>query len=437
MKNDSYREAISFLYSLQRFGMKLGLERIQAFLSRLGNPQEAFASIHVAGTNGKGSTCFFLERMLARQGAVTGLYTSPHLSRFEERIMVGGIPIEEDYIALWIAREKDNIVRESLTFFEAVTAMAFCYFRDSGVGFAVCEVGLGGRLDATNVLRPRTSVITMIGVDHEEQLGREKESIAMEKLGIVKERIPLVTGEADPGILALHTKAAREKQADLFVLDREVELLPGECSPCGSSFDYRSAGITLEGLEVGLVGPHQVRNAALALLSLEVALGQGAVSETAVRRGLQEARAPGRFEIVPTRRGCVVLDVAHNPAAVEVLVHTSQTVFPGKKPVVVLGMSSDKNVEAVLCTLSPLAREFIVAKPDYRRHERKARAADLLPVAGRMHEKVSEEPDVAMAVRAGLGRTGSDDYLLVTGSFYTVSEARAYLEGEGLLPRVP
>jgi dihydrofolate synthase/folylpolyglutamate synthase len=434
MKNLSYPDALSFLYGLQRFGMKLGLERIRATLARLGNPQEAFTSIHVAGTNGKGSTCFFLERMLREAGISVGLYTSPHLRRFEERILVGGNEIEKDYIAGWVSREREYITEESLTFFEAVTAMAFCYFRARGVELGVCEVGLGGRLDATNVLLPRCAVITTIGIDHEEQLGPSKRSIALEKLGIVKEGVPVVTGEEDREIIALHRDIAREREAGLYVLGEEVHLRYGACSSRGSSFDYRSAGMSLDGLRVRLAGSHQVQNAALAILSVEVALGAGAVSEEAVRRGLLEARAPGRFEILATPRGAVVLDVAHNPAAMQVLVKTSEEVFPGVKPVIVLGMSSDKNGEGVVRILSPLAGEFIVTKPDYRRHDRKARAAHLFPVARGIHGSVCEEPDVGRAVSIGLERTGGGRFLLVTGSFYTVAEAIAYLEAEGLLP---
>jgi dihydrofolate synthase/folylpolyglutamate synthase len=429
MNDLSYSEAISFLYGLQRFGMKLGLERMGAFLSRLGNPQDAFASIHVAGTNGKGSTCFFLESVLRETGLAVGLYTSPHLLRFEERIVTAGKEIEKDYIAGWISREGEHIVREALTFFEAATAMAFCCFRDTGVELAVCEVGLGGRLDATNVLRPRCAVITSIGIDHTEQLGTTKESIALEKLGIVKEGVPVVTGEADAGILALHREVAHARGARLRVLEEEVCLRLIGCSSSGTSFDYDSPGFACEGLEVPLVGPHQARNAALALLSIETALGPDVLDEAAVRRGLAGARAPGRFEIVETPRGTVVLDAGHNPAAMEVLVRTCGAVFPGQRPVVVIGMSSEKDVEGVLAILAPLAAEFIVTEPDYRRHDRKARAARLLPVARAVHGRVREEPDPGSAVAQGLESAagGNGDYVLVTGSFYTVAGAMEYL----------
>ncbi len=430
MDDASFGEAIRFLYGRQLFGVKLGLERMREYCALLGNPHDSFESVHVAGTNGKGSTCSFLESILRAEGVRTGLYLSPHLHGFSERIQALGTAVDAAYLTGWVAAERERIERLGLTFFEAVTALAFCWFRDRGVEVAVCEVGLGGRLDATNVLRPLSAVITGIDLDHEEHLGAGKDRVAAEKLGILKEGVPLVTGEVDPRMLELFRDGARRASSELLVFDEQVEIEIGECTIDGSRFDYRSGSRELRNLTIPVPGRHQVRNAALALFAREniSPAGAGILTEPAVRSGLAGVRIPGRFEVLEISGGTVVLDVAHNPAAASMLAETCELLLPGRKAVVVIGMSSDKDAPGIIRALSAVAAGYIVTRPDFGRHERRAEAADLLETAGRCAAAAEEAPDVSTAVSRALERLGPSTYLLVTGSFYTVSEAFRALE---------
>jgi len=314
-----------------------------------------------------------------------------------------------------------------MTFFEVATAMAFCYFADCGVEYAVCEVGLGGRLDATNVLRPACTVVTCIDIDHQSQLGHTKEEIAREKLGTVKEGVPVVTAEKDPAVIEVHREVASGRGSRLVVLDSEAEIDVEGCDTCGTRFSYRTGGTILEGLHTPAVGLHQARNAALAIKTLEIAALDGAVDEAAMRSGLASTRIPGRFQIVEAGGGTVVLDVAHNAGGAGALALTARRVFPGKKAVLLIGMSADKDRRSVLARLVPLAEFVIVTRPDFGRHERRAEAADLLAVAKELHGRVFEIPDVGEAVEAALDLLSDDLYLLVTGSFYTVAEAMMFL----------
>ncbi|MFQ6103428.1 MAG: bifunctional folylpolyglutamate synthase/dihydrofolate synthase [Candidatus Glassbacteria bacterium] len=432
MENSSFRDSIKFLYSLQRFGVKLGLDRMGAFLDELGNPHEAYRSIHIAGTNGKGSTSKFLESVLRNSGLKVGLYISPHLLEFGERIRIGQTVIERDYMTQWISTMREKISRLSLTFFEVATALAFSYFRDMGVEFAICEAGMGGRLDATNVLSPCAAVITNIGIDHGQQLGSTKKKIAMEKLGIVKELVPIATGETDHSLLAEHRRVARNNRAPLHVLDERVEIELSECTMSGTRFSYSSPDTMLEGLHTTLIGPHQARNAALAIMALETIRDVIYLREEHIRKGLAEAWLPGRFQVIETPSAKIILDVAHNPSASRALVETLRLVLPGKEAVVVAGMSSDKDTKNTLGPIAPIARKFIVSRPDFSRHERKAQAAQLYDVVRDIHGSVSQVPDIATATSLGLETVDEKSYMLITGSFYTVAEALSFLRSEGI-----
>jgi dihydrofolate synthase/folylpolyglutamate synthase len=425
----SYQDTIDYLYALQKHGVKLGLANTVALMAALGNPHRAFPSIHVAGTNGKGSTCAFLASMLQNAGYRTGLYTSPHLVSFTERIRVNGVPIPEAQV-VELARKvraachagKDGQEQLNPTFFEVTTAMAFSYFAEQAVDLAVIEVGMGGRLDSTNVVNPLVSVITTIDLEHTEFLGDTIELIAGEKAGIIKPQTPVVSGAVQPEAVEVIRSEAEARGARLYLLSRDF----GACSLRGGAlhrFDYHGIGRTFEGLVIGLAGRHQVDNACLALAALECVSQRGViVDDTALRRGLAEARWEGRLELI-SRKPDLFLDGAHNPASARKLAAEMQVLKPGyNRLILVIGILGDKDVRGMLAELLPVADEVFVTRPEY------SRAMDLEALAAevrKMHGSVRHAPSVSRAIEEARKTAEPDDLILVTGSLYVVGDAKA------------
>ncbi|MBI2400427.1 MAG: bifunctional folylpolyglutamate synthase/dihydrofolate synthase, partial [Deltaproteobacteria bacterium] len=291
---------IDYLYSLERHGIKPGLERVSALFTALGNPQDSFKSIHVAGTNGKGSVCSMTASVLIDAGFRTGLYTSPHLIKFNERISVAGKNISENEL-IEAAREVKAASKKAglsdVTFFEFTTAMAFLHFRKKKVEFALVETGMGGRLDATNLVTPVVSVITNIGLDHTAWLGSTIKEIAFEKAGIIKPGVPVITGEAARTALSVIKAAAKKASSPIFIMGQDFHA-EGKCA----SFSYSGLSGGLTGLKLRMNGGHQVGNAALALAAIELLRAQGVhITALAIRKGLKETCWPGRFEILSRR----------------------------------------------------------------------------------------------------------------------------------------
>jgi dihydrofolate synthase/folylpolyglutamate synthase len=418
----------AYLTHLTRFGVKLGLDTIARLLAALGDPQEAFPSIHVAGTNGKGSTVAMLDALLGALGLRVGRYTSPHLSDFSERITVGGRPVgDPDLVRLTAA-----VVAAARgfdpppTFFEAATALAFARFGGFGgrrpgglrpVDAAVVEVGMGGRFDATNVLTPRVSVITNVSLEHTAHLGSTVAAVAGEKAGIVKPGVPVVTGAGGEALDVVRRRAA-ELGAPLYVLGEDFALAGR------GPYTYRGLSARYEGLAPGLAGPHQVANAALALAALELFRAEeGPAPADAVRRALAGVRWPGRLETVG-ERPWVVLDCAHNAAAAGVLARHLAVTAPEAPLWLVLGVLGDRDFAAFLEPLAPLAHRLFLAAPDSpRRGDPHAQAA----VAARLGLAARTFDTVAGAVDAAVGEAAPDGRVCVAGSIYTVGEARAHL----------
>lgn len=408
--------------------MKLGLDRMREALDALDRPDLAWPSIHVAGTNGKGSTCAFTERLLRESGLKTGLYTSPHLERFGERIRVGGDEISDtQLVALHEELQRrvpwalDDGPR-SLTFFELVTLMAFLHFANENVDVVVAEVGLGGRLDATNVLQPLACAITPIGFDHAEYLGDSLGRIASEKAGIIKPGVPCVVAfQSAEAIDVIHAKAEK--------VGASVEIEGVDFSLAGDAeaLRWRSPTGGHEALALGLEGPHQRSNAALALSLFEHACAHGLATSKndAVRRALSQTRWPGRFERI-SRAPDVILDGAHNPQGAQALANAIRLSFPGRKVRIVLGVLSDKSPEPMLELLAPLASELIVTAPD---SPRAMPAGQLAALARRRHANVTVVDDAAAALEFVIANTGPDEAVVACGSLYLVGEWRAHLRG--------
>lgn len=409
----------------------LGLDRIEALLDDLGRPERTFDAFHIAGTNGKGSTAVFAADMLRAAGRRTGLYTSPHLSDVRERFVVDGAWVEEGVLDEAASRILASPASAACTYFEAATALAFLCFAASGVEVAVVETGLGGRLDATNVLRPAGTAITPVGLDHMDVLGASPAVIAAEKGGIFKRAVPASLARMSDDALGVLERVAGATGAPVARLGREADVSGVRTEPAGTRFRYtsdaRPSGIALA---TGLPGPHQADNAALALLMLD--RSAYAPEAACARRGVAGARLPGRCEVWREGAGgaTLVFDIAHNPAAADALRHTLAAMSLARPLIAVVGMLADKDWRAVLSRLALDMDAIILARPAAPTDRCWDPAAAGAWLSRACPTVVEVRPEVARAVARGraLARGGT---LLVTGSAYTVGEARRLPELSG------
>lgn len=418
-----------------RWGIKLGLERMEALLERLGNPHRRLRFIHVAGTNGKGSTCAYLASVYQHAGYRVGLYTSPYVMHFFDRMSVNGTNVTEEQLTVYASRLKPHIeeIRHTEigepTEFEVITLLAVLFFLDQQVDLAVWETGLGGRLDATNVVTPLASVITNVGLDHLVHLGPTIEIIAREKAGIAKPGVPLFTGAVEPA-LSVIARRAREVGAPLRVLDKDFAYTRTRFSLAGQAFDFQSANTRLKDLEIAMLGEHQCKNASLAVQTVLHLSESGVlpVSERALRDGLRLTRWPGRLEIV-RERPLVLLDGAHNPHGAEALAAALRELLGDRKAVLVVGILQDKLVPGVLDPIVPFAGRIIVTAPD---SPRAANVGDVeMFLRDRVQVPIEKIPNVAQAVEQAVAVARPDEVVLVTGSLYTISEARQFTSKKG------
>lgn len=427
----TYRQSVDFLYSLQKHGIKPGLHTIQSLVEKLGHPERRYPSLHIGGTNGKGSTAAMAAAVLQAAGYRVGLYTSPHLIDFRERIRVNGQMIPEARVAA-LTDDLRVLCGPPLdpTFFEFTTALAFQYFAEAGVDVAVVEVGLGGRFDATNVLTPMATAITTVALDHQEYLGETIAEIASEKAGIVKPGVPVVVGRIGDEALAVIARVARDRGApvrrlhDMFTVEGETP----------SRFAYRGMRESYADLSCSLPGRHQLDNAACALALLEAVSERGfSIPEPAVRTGLQDVRWEGRLETVESHPR-VVLDGAHNPAAAAALadyvaeVRRSQ---PAGRVILVWGMMRDKDRGGFLDHLLPLVDDIVVTQASL---PRAADAEDLAAEVKARGRTAAIRPNLAEAIRLARHLAAPHDLILVSGSLILVGEAKALLLGCGLSP---
>jgi dihydrofolate synthase/folylpolyglutamate synthase len=418
----SYRDTLRYLYSIEKFGIKPGLRRIEALLRALGNPHREYPSVLVGGTNGKGSTAAILASVANKAGLKAGLYTSPHLIRFNERIKAGESEITDrevvrlaDMVRSAMEHRKEC---DRASFFEVTTAMAFQYFREKRVDLAVLEVGMGGSLDATNVVVPLVSIITNIGLDHQRFLGTNMEEIAIEKAGIIKESSPVVTCVEEGRMARLIEDIARRRGTKLYLFGRDFRV-----EPSGSFFDYQGNKRSFKRVSLNLKGQHQYKNASCAIMALELLEERGfSISDSAVRNGLSKVRWPGRFEIV-RKDPTVVLDCAHNPSGSEAL-SRALTEHSFERLFLVLGIMADKDIAGIASRLLPLAHTVIVTRP---RTERAASAERLIENMRNCPKRTIIRKTVGWALRTALKEAAVGDAICVTGSVFTVGEARRYL----------
>jgi len=427
MDQNAYQQSLDYLYGLEKFGMIFGLTQVERILNAIGNPHKDIQAIHIGGTNGKGSTAAMISSILQKEGYRVGLYTSPHLIRFTERIKVNGKEIEEEEVAELAGRIKREIeaagITPPFTFFDFTTAMALHYFKQKWVDLAILEVGLGGRLDSTNVVDPLLSIITNIAKDHEEYLGKSILKISREKAGIIKSGRPLITAAEQPQVLRLFSKLCGAKSSPYYRVGKEFRYVRAE----GEDFDYEGLNRKLWGVHLNLKGSHQVINATTALGATEVLEDLGyRVSTDAMIDGLREVDWPGRLEMVSSSPR-VVLDGAHNPAGALVLKESLEREFQYQHLILLIGIMKDKDIQSMLHLLAPRADHIILTRP----HTDRATPPSLLKEALRQNGKKAEiAEDFKEAIERGLALTHQEDLLCITGSLYTVGEARAYFYPE-------
>ncbi len=423
-----FQDAYDWLGRFERYGWIFGLKRIMLLLEKLGNPQQELRVIHVAGTNGKGSVCKFISSILQKAGYRVGLYLSPHVQRFSERIVVNNQEISDDDFVTLVSQVKPAV--ESLekegntpTFFEIVTALAFLHFRTCCVDFAVVEVGLGGRFDATNVVHPLVSVITNISLEHTDILGKDIASIALEKAGIIKDSMPVVsaaTGDARKVI----EQVASERNASVLWIDQtmwkriSIQGAEQEFFIQGSFKDYS--------VKTLLLGRHQGENIALAIAAVEQLQMAGVyLTDSDIQDGVLAAAHPGRMEII-SRDPLILLDGAHNPAGMQMLVNTLQEDFSSYRRIVILGVLKDKDLRTIVSIIAPICDVIIVTKSMNPRATAPHKLKELLQDLN-IGSTIFVEESIPHAVNHAKRIAKQKDLICVTGSLFTVGEARSYV----------
>jgi len=417
----SYQELVRRLFPRLTGGIRWGLERTEALLERAGNPHTRFRTIHVGGTNGKGSVAATMASVLSAAGYRTGLYSSPHLCSFRERIRVNGTPISEDALVdaadpLWEA-----ITESGASFFEATTVIAFQALAAANVDVAVIEVGLGGRLDSTNVITPELSVITNIAFDHAEYLGNTLEAIAGEKAGIIKPDVPLVTGEATPSVLRVLQERARSVGAPVVVVP------PVDVKPRldGNTLQIPTERWGVLRVHSPLIGTHQAHNLTLAVKGLELISDRERITPTAIEHGVESVYWPGRFQVEELRGRQWVFDVAHNEAGVHALAETCARLELQRPLSLLVGILGDKDWRRMLPPLFALADSIVLTVPPTAPPNRAWDPRQVLSAVP--DERAVVVDDFAEALMRAEANAAAAGTVLVTGSFHTVGDALALL----------
>ncbi len=414
-------DAFQFLSTLGISGIRLGLERIETALAAIGHPERSYRILHVAGTNGKGSTCAFAACCLAAQGYRVGLYTSPHLVRINERFQVNGEDISEPLLAQRIHEvlkqyPQARATPPPLSFFEFTTLVALWHFAQEKVKVAVLETGLGGRLDATTAAPPTVTAITPIALDHQDYLGNNLSAIAGEKAGILRPGVAAAVSRQEGEAMGVIQRIADGLNAPLHLEGRDFELRPS----AGGALDYRGMRTDLRDLRLSLRGAHQMQNAAVALASLELLAGELPVDAASMREGLARTRWPGRLEEIGSRP-TLLLDGAHNPLGVDCLVAALGALYPGRRIHLVFGVLADKDYDSMIRKLFPICSSASLAAPA---SPRALAPAKYLSQARRLCADASAYSSVEGALQAAKARASPDDLVLCTGSLFLVGAVR-------------
>ena len=444
----TYRDALRTIFERADYELKdrppyaertWRLSRVEELLSQLGDPHRQFRSVHVAGTKGKGSTTALVDAILREAGFGTGMYTSPHLHTFRERIRIHGDLIPEDDVVRWVERLRPILdARPEVTVFEIMTALAMGYYAEKTVDFGVFEVGLGGRLDATNVLEPMVSVITSISKDHTKVLGDTLAAIAAEKAGIVKPGIPVVVSPQQPEAMRVIEAIAQERGAPLTVVGRDWTWRYVDNDLRGQRFDVVRAGQSgapaYARMRIPLLGAHQLENACVAVASIEVLREQGVeIDRHAVRRGLANVQWPGRTEVLG-QNPLVVVDGAHNPYSAKRLLEALRGYLPYNELSLVFGAGRTHNPEEILEILLPAAQRAYMTQAN---HPKATTALELQGIARDLGHEVATAESVGQGIGRALAETDEAGLILVTGSLFVVAEAREAWAKDNDWPPLP
>ena len=403
------------MYRLEHFGMKLGLETITKLLHLLNNPQNKIKCIHIAGTNGKGSTTAYITQILQEGGYTVGMYTSPHLVKFNERIRVNGQEINDKDIIKLTKKIKEVCEKNDLnpSFFECATALAFLYFVEKKVDFAIIETGMGGRLDATNVIHPLMSIITNISFDHQKHLGSTLEKIAVEKGGIIKENGLVLTGDRNISIIKIFKKISEKKNAKFFTLNHNYRTIKSNLR--GVSFTFNNNKYSIK-----LLGEHQVTNACLAIQGIFLLHQQGEInlSLSQIRQGLLKTRWPVRLQILK-KKPLVLLDGAHNVAGMRTLKKFVKNIENRK--ILVLAIAKDKEISEMVKLIVPLFERVILTQGNYKPASLDTLEKWIEPYG----IPITKIKDPVKAVEKALSLVKKEDFILITGSLYMVGDVLA------------
>lgn len=431
----SYKEAVDWINGLIPFGIRPGLDRIEHLLERLNNPHRRLKFIHIAGTNGKGSTCAYLTSVLLKSGYDVGTFTSPYITKFTNRFQYNGQDIEEEtllQLANVLKPHVEAIAETELgspTMFEVSTALAILFYATvTYPDYVVWETGLGGRLDVTNIVTPVISVITNVGHDHMDRLGDTLEAVASEKAGIIKAGVPVVSAVTQPEVIEVVKRTAAEKKTTLYLLGEQFHIQELSSEEDEQTFRFEGMFRAIEPLAITLNGAHQRTNAAVAVMTLEVLRQYYAliVEDDALAEGLREAKWPGRLEMV-SRSPRILIDGAHNPEGAESLVQALRTTYRYDRLHVMMAMVENKNHRDVLKHILPIVDTLIVTEPDFRSKLDAEILADL--VRDLKPAESSFELIVEKDWREGLRKlqqiTGETDLGVVTGTLYLIGDVRS------------
>ena len=426
----NWQQSLAWLETLGRFGSRPGLDRINQVLDKLGRPEQGLNIVHVAGTNGKGSVCSLISSVLTAAKYRTGLYTSPHLVRYNERFKIDGqdAPEEElSYYFTMVRKVMDELSIESefvLTEFEVLTVVAFLYFKAYNVDYLLLEVGMGGRLDATNVVQPVLSIVTKISLDHTAVLGDTVAVIAKEKAGIIKSGVQVVVSNQEPDAFSVIEAVAADKNAYLHDASKKVSVCLRSHSLNGQLFDLNTVDRHLPCVDIKLLGTHQLDNVRTAVCALDVLSTQGArIGSADIRQGLAEAIWPARFELIK-EKPVVIIDGAHNVDGAKALMSAVKEYLPDHPIVLVIGVLADKDINTILGHLIPLATDVIVTKPDSPRAKDPYMLAEKIDAFGLRANVVV---DIKEAVDEALDLVSFEGAVLICGSLYLAGAARDHL----------
>ena len=451
MAKTQFQDALDYLYSFVDYSIErsyrysadlFDLRRVEALLSHLGDPHHQYQSVHIAGTKGKGSVSALLESCIRSAGYRTGLYTSPHLERFTERIRVNGVDIGEDDVARMVDRIKPHVaVIDGLTTYELITAIGFLYFAEQSIDFAIVEVGLGGRLDATNVLHPLVATITSISYDHMHLLGDSLSDIAREKAGIIKPGVPVVSSPQQYEVEVVLTEVAESNGSPFILVGKDWHFSPGNHSLSGQQLYIWSAAeqplmdIFVESAgdeewvppryETSLLGYHQVVNAATAYAVLDILSEKGIdIGEDNIKQGFRSVSWPGRFDVL-SMDPIIVVDSAHNRDSALKLRIALEDYFPGQPVTLIFGASGDKDIQGMFVELLPRIRRVIVT---HASHPRAADVEELAKMAREFGLQVEEIPSVSQALQYAIQNAKIEEVILAAGSIFIAGEVLAAWE---------